>query len=218
MRRLAVSTFVSLDGVMQAPGGPHEDPTGGFTYGGWTVTFWDDVMGDAMAKAFQRPYDLVLGRNTYEIFAAHWPYVTDDPIADRLNSMTKYVASRTLSEVTWDGAELLKGDAAEAVSVLKQRDGPDLQVQGSSSLLQTLLEHDLVDEFTVWTFPVLLGIGKRLFGDGTRSGDLRLVGSQTSTTGVVIATYERAGDIPLGDFQLTEPTAAELERRKNLTG
>jgi dihydrofolate reductase len=218
MRRLAVSTFISLDGVMQAPGGPHEDPTGGFTYGGWTVTFWDDVMGEVMAKDFQKRYDLLLGRKTYEIFAAHWPYVAGDAIADQLNAMTKYVATRTLTEVTWDGAILLKGDAAEAVSALKQQEGPDLQVQGSSDLLQTLLQHDLVDEFTVWTFPVLLGRGKRLFGAGTGPGDLRLVDCQTSTTGVVMATYERAGDIPLGDFQLAEPTEAELERRKNLAG
>lgn len=216
MRKLTVNTFVSLDGVMQGPGGPEEDPTGGFTHGGWNVTFWDDVMGQAMGKVFQEPYELLLGRKTYEIFAAHWPHLTGDPVADALNSMTKYVASRTLREVTWSGSVLLQGDAGKAVAALKNQDGPDLQVQGSSQLIQTLLEHDLVDEFGVWTFPVLLGRGKRLFGDGTQPGGLRLVDSQASTTGVMIARYERAGDVPVGSFQLAEPTEAEVRRRESL--
>lgn len=221
MRKLSVNTFVSLDGVMQAPGAPHEDPTGGFPHGGWNATFWDDLMNQAMAKEFEKPYELLLGRRTYEIFAAHWPYVTGDPIADALNTMTKYVASRTLKEVTWRGAVLLDsetGDAGDAVAALKRQEGPDLQVQGSSLLLQALLARDLVDEFTVWTFPVLLGSGKRLFGAGTVAGGLRLAGSVTSTTGVVIARYERAGDVPLGSFALAEPTGAELRRRESLTG
>jgi dihydrofolate reductase len=218
MRKLSVNTFVSLDGVMQAPGGPQEDPTGHFAYGGWNVTFWDDVMGQTMAKAVDKPYELLLGRKTYEIFAAHWPYVADDPIADWLNTMTKYVASRTLDEVTWNGSQLLTGDAGDAVATLKQQDGPDLQVHGSGALLQTLLRHDLVDEFTVWTFPVLLGSGKRLFGPGTLPGGLRLVECATSTTGVVIAKYERAGDVPLGSFVPAEPSEAELRRRENLVG
>jgi dihydrofolate reductase len=213
MRRLAVNTFISLDGVMQAPGGPHEDPTGGFALGGWTVPFWDEVMGEAMTAAFSTPYDLLLGRRTYEIFAAHWPHITDDPVADRLNAMTKYVASRTLDQVSWQGSVLLAGDAGDAVAALKADDGPDLQVQGSSDLLQTLLARDLVDEVSVWTFPVLLGAGKRLFGDGTRPAGLRLVSSRTSTTGVVISTYERAGDVPRGSFQLPEPSEAEAQRR-----
>jgi dihydrofolate reductase len=215
MRRLSVTTFISLDGVMQAPGGPQEDPTGRFTHGGWNVTFWDDVMGRVMGEAFAKPYELLLGRRTYEIFAAHWPYVSD-PTADRLNTMTKYVASRTLHEVTWNGATLLQGEAGEAVAALKREDGPDLQVHGSSVLIQTLLERDLVDEFTVWTFPLLLGRGKRLFGAGTFPAGLRLVGSETSTTGVVIAEYERAGDVPIGSFQLDDPTEAEVRRRASL--
>ena len=218
MRKLAVTTFVSLDGVMQAPGGPQEDPTGQFTKGGWNVPFWDDVMARLMGEAFEKPYDLLLGRRTYEIFAAHWPYVGNDPIAERLNTMTKYVASRTLDTVSWSGARLLEGEAGDAVAALKRQAGPDLQVQGSSVLLQTLLGRDLVDEFTVWTFPVLLGTGKRLFGAGTVPGGLRLVGSETSTTGVVIATYERAGDVPLGSFQLDEPGEAEVRRRASLMG
>jgi dihydrofolate reductase len=216
MRKLSVNTFISLDGVMQAPGGPREDPTGEFTQGGWNVTFWDDVMGRFIGEAFAKPYELLLGRKTYEIFAAHWPYVSGDPAAERLNSMTKYVASRTLHEVTWNGARLLRGEAGEAVAALKREDGPDLQVHGSSGLLQTLLQRDLVDEFTVWTFPVLLGRGKRLFGAGTLPAGLRLLGSETSTTGVVIATYERAGDVPTGSFQLDDPTEAEVRRRASL--
>lgn len=216
MRTLTVNTFISLDGVMQAPGGPQEDPTGHFAYGGWTVTFWDDVMGRVMAEEFEQPYALLLGRKTYEIFAAHWPYISDDPVADRLNSMTKYVASRTLDDVTWNGATLLRGDAGDAVAELKRQDGADLQVQGSSGLLQTLLRRDLVDRFNIWTFPVLLGHGKRLFGDGTTPAGLRLAQCETSTTGVVIARYERAGEVPLGSFAPDEPSQAELRRRERL--
>jgi dihydrofolate reductase len=160
MRTPSVNTFRSLDGVMQGPGGPQEDPTGGVTHGGWNVTFWDDVMGSAIARAFAEPYDLLLGRRTYEIFAAHWPYVTDDPIADALNAMTKYVASRTLQQLSWQNSVLLSGDAGTAVTALEEQDGRDLMVQGSSDLLQTLLAEDLVDRFSVWTFPVLLGRGK----------------------------------------------------------
>jgi dihydrofolate reductase len=216
MRRLSVNAFVSLDGVMQAPGGPEEDPTGDFTLGGWNVPFWDEVMGQVMSGAFATPYDLLLGRRTYEIFAAHWPHVTDDPVGDALNRMTKYVASRTLEQVTWQGSVLLRGDAGDAVAALKTEDGPDLQVQGSAGLLQTLLARDLVDELSIWTFPVLLGSGKRLFGDGTRPAGLRLLSNQTSTTGVVISTYELAGDVPRGSFQLAEPSEAEVQRRASL--
>jgi dihydrofolate reductase len=216
MRRLSISTFVSLDGVMQGPGGPTEDPTGHFTLGGWNVTFWDEVMGEAMTEGFGPPFDLLLGRKTYEIFAAHWPYVGDDPVADRLNSVTKYVASRTLDEVTWNASRLLEGDAGTAVAKLKQEDGPPLLVQGSSELIQTLLRHDLVDEFRVWTFPVILGKGKRLFGEGGPPAGLRLTDSRTSTTGVIIATYERAGEVPLGSFLPEVPSDAELRRRSGL--
>ena len=213
MRTLSVNTFVSLDGVMQGPGGPEEDRTGGFSHGGWNVTFWDDVMGAAIGRIFAEPHDLLLGRRTYEIFAAHWPFVHDDPVADGLNAATKYVASRTLGQLSWQNSVLLTGDAGTAVAALKEQDGPDLMVQGSSDLLQTLLARDLVDTFTIWTFPVLLGRGKRLFGVGTVPGGLRLVDGQTSTTGVVIATYERAGEVPVGSFQLEEATEAELQRR-----
>jgi dihydrofolate reductase len=217
MRKLHVTTFVSLDGVMQAPGGPEEDPTNEFTLGGWNVTYWDDVMGEAMSSIMSQRDEMLLGRKTYEIFAAHWPYITNDPIADSLNGMKKYVASRTLSEVTWSGASLLPGDAGDSVAALKRTSGPDLVVHGSGDLVQTLLRHDLVDVFHVWTFPLLLGRGKRLFGEGTMPGGLTLTDNRVSKTGVVIGTYERAGQVPLGSFQLAEPTEAERRRRANLT-
>ena len=189
MRRLVVSAFVTLDGVMQAPGGPHEDPTGGFAHGGWSVGYWDDVMATAMTEAFSQPFELVLGRRTYEIFAAHWPHVggkerderggtasdVDDPVGATLNTARKHVASRTLDTLGWENSTLLEGDAAEAVARLKAEEGPDLLVNGSSGLVQTLLGHDLVDELRVWTFPVVVGPGKRLFGSGTRPGGLELV-------------------------------------------
>jgi dihydrofolate reductase len=215
MRKLVTSTFVTLDGVMQAPGGPEEDPTGGFTHGGWSFNYWDDRMGGVMDEAMKPPYDLLLGRKTYEIFAAHWPHVTGDPAADSLNTAHKYVASRTLDRAGWGPSTLIR-DVPEEVARLKERDGAEIQVHGSGDLIQTLLEHDLVDEFRVWTFPVLLGKGKRLFGGGTTPGNLKLVASTVSTTGVVMATYERAGAISYGSFALEEPTPAEVERRERL--
>ena len=218
MRRLTINTFLTLDGVMQAPGGPEEDPAGGFTHGGWSVNYWDGVMGEVMGEAFTRPFDLLLGRKTYEIFAAHWPHATDEPGAEQLNSATKYVASRTLEAVEWENSILLEGDAAEAVAQLREQDGPEIQVHGSSNLIQTLLEHHLVDEYRLWTFPVVLGTGKRLFADGAIPRGLKLVDSKVSTTGVVIATYERGGEVEYGSFALEEPTEAEIERRQRLDG
>lgn len=216
MRKLVVSTFLTLDGVMQAPGGPEEDPTGGFTHGGWSVNYWDDVMGQQMAEAMSRPFDLLLGRKTYEIFAAHWPHVTDDPMAETLNSATKYVASRTLDEVEWSRSTLIKDDVAEHVARLKNEEGPEIQVHGSWNLIQTLLKHDLVDEYRLWILPLVLGSGKRIFEDGTIAAGLKLVDSRTSSTGVLIARYERAGKPEYGSFALDEPTDAEVERRRRL--
>jgi dihydrofolate reductase len=216
MRTLVVSTFLTLDGVMQAPGGPEEDPTGGFTHGGWSVNYWDDLMGQAMGEAMGRPFDLLLGRKTYEIFAAHWPHATDEPGAEVLNSATKYVASRTLDAVDWQNSILLEGEVAEAVARLKEEEGPEIQVHGSGRLIQTLLEHDLVDEYRLWIFPVVLGTGKRLFADGAIPRGLKLVDSKTSTTGVLVATYERGGEVEYGSFALEEPTEAELQQRQRL--
>jgi dihydrofolate reductase len=216
MRTLVVSTFLTLDGVMQAPGGPEEDPTGGFTHGGWSVNYWDDLMGQAMGEAMTPPFDLLLGRKTYEIFAAHWPHATDEPGAEVLNSATKYVASRTLDAVDWQNSILLEGEVAEAVARLKEEEGPEIQVHGSGRLIQTLLEHDLVDEYRLWIFPVVLGTGKRLFADGAIPRGLKLVDSKTSTTGVLVATYERGGEVEYGSFALEEPTEAELQQRQRL--
>ena len=193
MRKLVTSTFVTLDGLMQAPGGPQEDPSGGFRYGGWSVNYWDDAMGAAMGEGMSVPFDLLLGRRTYEIFAAHWPYSTE-PIADVLNSARKYVASSTLKAADWNNSVLLSGDVPRQVAELKQQDGPEIQVHGSSGLIQTLLRHDLVDEFRVWTFPLVLGGGKRLFGDGSDKLRLRLADSKTVGDGITILTYERDRD------------------------
>ncbi len=213
MRKLAVNTFISLDGVMQAPGGPHEDPTGGFTKGGWAVNYFDEEMMDRISGA--GPYELLLGRGTYEIFAAHWPY-DEGPIADHLNSTRKHVASTTLDRVEWSNSILISGDVAEYVEALKREDGPEIQVHGSPGLIQTLLEHDLIDEFRMWIFPVALGTGKRLFGDGTIPVALKLVDSSVSKTGVTINTYTRAGEIKIGEMDFEEPTDAEVERRQRL--
>jgi dihydrofolate reductase len=213
MRTLAVTTFVSLDGVMQAPGGPHEDPTSGFTTGGWAVSYFDEEMMDRISGA--DPYELLLGRGTYEIFAAHWPY-DEGRIADHLNSTRKHVASATLDRVEWNNSTLISGDVAEYVEALKREEGPEIQVHGSPGLIQTLLEHDLIDEFRMWIFPVALGTGKRLFGDGTIPVAVRLVDSSVSKTGVTINTYARAGEIQIGEMDFEEPTEAELERRQRL--
>jgi dihydrofolate reductase len=213
VRRLVVNTMMSLDGVMQAPGGPDEDPTGGFTHGGWAANYFDEEMMRRVAES--APYELLLGRGTYEIFAAHWPY-DEGPIADHLNSTRKHVASTTLQRVEWNNSTLITGDVAEYVANLKGQDGPEIQVHGSPGLMQTLLEHDLIDEYRMWIFPLTIGTGKRAFGDGTIPAALKLVDSKVSSTGVTINTYVRAGEIEPGSFEFDEPTEAEIERRKKL--
>jgi dihydrofolate reductase len=200
MRKLIVSTFLSLDGVMQGPGGPGEDDSGGFTQGGWSVNYWDERMGELMGEAMSSPFDLVLGRKTYDIFAAYWPHASDEDGAKPLNDATKYVASRSRPTLTWSESVLIEGDVADGIAALKQTDGPELQVHGSGDLIQTLLRHDLVDLYRLWIFPVVIGSGKRLFADGTIPAGLKLVDSTVSTTGVVIATYEPAGAIVTGTF------------------
>ena len=218
MRKIIVATFTSLDGVMQAPGGPREDPTGGFALGGWTAPHFDAALGASMGEIFGRPFDLLLGRKTYDIFAAHWPYVSDpnDPIAGLFNRVTKYVASRSSPKLSWQNSRWLGEDIVASLKTLKGEDGPDLLVQGSGDLLQTLWNNGLVDEFSVLIFPVVLGKGKRLFGDGTIPVGLKLVKSQAYPTGVIVAHYAPAGEVRTGDFQLAEPSEAELERRRNL--
>ena len=215
MRKLVAVTQMTLDGVIQAPGGPEEDPTGGFEIGGWSFGYFDDVLMEQAGEAMARPFDLVLGRRTYEIFAAHWPF-DEGPIADRMNGATKYVASRTLGSVDWANSRLLEGDVETAVPKLKEEDGPELQVYGSSELLQTLLANDLVDELRLWIFPVVTGSGKRLFGEGAKPGGLKLTSTSTSTSGVIIATYEPAGEIKKGSLAFEEPSQAEIPRREAL--
>ena len=202
MRKLIVSTFLTLDGVMQAPGGPGEDDSDGFAHGGWSVSYWDDLMGEVMGAAMSVPFDLVLGRRTYDIFAAHWPHASDADGAKPLNDATKYVASRSRPTLEWRNSVLIEGDVAEGVAALKQQDGPELQVHGSGNLVQTLLRHDLVDQYRLWIFPLVLGSGKRLFSEGTIPSGLRLVDSRVSTTGVFIGTYEPAGEVVTGSFAL----------------
>jgi dihydrofolate reductase len=213
MRKLAVNTFMSLDGVMQSPGGPDEDPTGGFTLGGWGAPYFDEEMMQRVAES--APYELLLGRGTYEIFAAHWPY-DEGPIADQLNSTRKHVASTTLKEVDWNNSTLIQGNVAEYVAELKSLNGPEIQVHGSPGLVQTLLEHDLIDEYRMWIFPLVIGTGKRFFGDGAIPVGLKLVDTKVFKTGVTVNTYERAGEVNPGSFEFDEPTQAELERREHL--
>jgi dihydrofolate reductase len=200
MRRLITSTFLTLDGVMQAPGGPEEDDSGGFAYGGWSVNYWDELMGQVMGEAMSVPFDLLLGRRTYDIFAAYWPAAPDEAGAKPLNDATKYVASRSHPTLGWGPSVLIEGDAAKGVATLKEGDGPELQVHGSGNLIQTLLRHNLVDEYRLWVFPLVIGSGKRLFSDGTVPAGLKVVDTRISTTGVTIGTYEPAGEIVTGSF------------------
>lgn len=200
MRKLLVTTFLTLDGVMQAPGGPGEDEEGGFKHGGWSVNYWDDTMGEVMGETMGKPFDLVLGRKTYEIFAGFWPNASEEEGAKPLNEATKYVASRTLTSLEWQNSQLIEGDVAEGIAALKQDDGPELQVHGSGNLIQTLLKHNLVDEFQLLVFPVVIGEGKRLFGDGTIPSGLKLVDHKVASTGVMIGRYVPAGEIQLGSF------------------
>jgi dihydrofolate reductase len=217
MRKIISNTFVTLDGIMQAPGGPEEDTTGNFKYGGWSVSLWDDIMMQTMGEAMQAPYDLLLGRITYEIFAAHWPFVQNDPMADKLNNARKYVVSTKLQTADWHNSMLVRGDVVEEIKKIKQEEGPEIQVHGSSNLIQTLLKHNLIDELRLWIFPVVIGNGKRLFGEGAVPANLRLIEHKTSTTGVIMAYYQPAGELKTGSFALEEPSQIEMERRKELS-
>ena len=200
MRELMVTTFLTVDGVMQAPGGPGEDDSGGFAHGGWSVNYWDDKMAQVMDEVVNTPFDLLLGRTTYDIFSAYWPHASEEAGAKPFNDATKYVVSREHPALEWSGSVLIEGDAAEGIAALKQGDGPELQVHGSGNLIQTLLRHNLVDRYRLWVFPLVLGSGKRLFSDGTIPSGLRLVDSTVSTTGVLIGTYEPAGEVITGSF------------------
>ena len=198
MRKIIVLTFVTIDGVMQAPGGPEEDTSGGFTYGGWTIPYFDEFLGEVMGEQMGRPFDLLLGRKTFEVFASYWPDHEDEGAG--INAATKYVASHTLTAHDWQKTVFLNDDVVNKIKALKAGDGPDLQVHGSGDFIQTLLQHDLVDELWLKIFPIVLGTGKRLFAGGTIPAAFTLTGSQVSPAGVIIASYERAGDVETGSF------------------
>jgi dihydrofolate reductase len=217
MRKIITAAFLSIDGVMQAPGGPDEDPTGGFEHGGWVVPYADDsALAEALSGLFGQPYDLLLGRKTYDIFAAHWPYNEDGPdaeIAKAFNKCTKYVATTSREPLTWAHSVALRGNVVAEIEKLKRGDGPALVTQGSSVLIQTLLAHDLIDELMTLTFPITLGRGKRLFGEGTKAARFELAGGKIGSKGVVTASFVRDGTVETGTFPDYEPSAAELARR-----
>jgi dihydrofolate reductase len=202
--RLTLTTFLTLDGVMQGPGGPEEDPSGGFDQGGWLVPYADEDMGRFMDETFAAADAFLLGRRTYEIFAAFWPQVTDeaDPVATKLNKLPKYVASTTLDALGWEGSTLLRGDVAEEVAKLKRQPGNELQVHGSGQLAQTLIEHQLIDEYRLLIYPVVLGTGKRLFRDGVTPAALRLIHTRSTGSGIAVHVYEPAGKPTYGSFAL----------------
>jgi dihydrofolate reductase len=214
MRKVIAGVFITLDGVMQAPGGPDEDPTGGFTHGGWVFDYWDEAAGEAMSALFEAPFDLLLGRRTYEIFAAYWPYQEGSPIGEKFNAATKFVATSSAEPLAWVSSVALRGDVPAQVAALQRQDGPDLLIQGSSVLIQSLLAHRLIDEFHLKIFPLVLGTGKRLFGDGTVPAALTLVDSKTSTTGVIMSRYVPEGPVHTGSFATQPPSEAELARRE----
>jgi dihydrofolate reductase len=200
MSKLIVTTFLTLDGVMQAPGRPGEDDSGGFAQGGWAVNQWDEQMSQIMTEWTSKPFAMVLGRKTYDIMAAFWPHAPEEAGAKTWNDATKYVVSWSRPTLEWSNSVLIQGDAGEGIAELKKEDGPELQVHGSGNLIQTLMRHNLVDQYRLWVFPVVIGSGKRLFSDGTIPSALKLVDSKVSTTGVVIGTYEPAGKIVTGSF------------------
>lgn len=211
MRKLTGAIFISLDGVIQAPGGPEEDPTGDFRLGGWVQPYWGDSPFDDIIMG---EYDLLLGKRTYDIFSAYWPYNQDNPIGERFQRINKYVLTHSDEPLEWDNSQRLSGDTADAVAELKQSEGRDLLIQGSSTLYVPLLAAGLIDRLVVLTFPVILGRGKRIFDGSQQPGALKLGGHYVSDTGVVIAIYEPAGEVRTGSFVTKEPSEAELERRE----
>ena len=216
MRRIIGAVFVSLDGVIQAPGGPEEDPTGGFELGGWLTGFFDEAIGERVDRLFTPPFDLLLGRRTYDIFAAHWPYHADEPggIGEHFDRASKYVMTRSEAPLDWKGSHRLGG--IDAVARLKRGEGPDLVIQGSGTLYPQLLGAGLIDRLVLMIFPAVLGSGKRLFGEGTAPGAMRLVEHRVTPGGNIIAEYEPAGPLEPGSFATKPPSAAELDRRRRI--
>jgi dihydrofolate reductase len=218
MKKIIVSTFVTMDGVLQAPGGPYEDPGNNFKWGGWSVHYWDDLMNQTMGESMSQPFDLLLGRRTYEIFAAYWPYQKGDPTAEKFNSIQKYVVAGHPVELSWQNSTLLTGDVPAELKKLKEQDGPDLFVNGSGKLVQTLLQNNLVDVLHTWVFPVTIGTGKKLFAEGTQPAQWKLTDVRIASTGVIMASYLPDGAIQLGSFVPDEVSSQEIERRKKLVG
>jgi dihydrofolate reductase len=215
MRKLTGAVFVSLDGVMQAPGAPEEDPTSDFRYGGWAHPFWDESMHSSpFENVIGAEYDLLLGKRTYDIFSAYWPYNQDNPIGEKFQRINKYVLTHSDDPLRWDNSHRLSGNTAEAVAALKRSEGRDLLIQGSSTLYAPLLAAGLIDQLVLMTFPVVLGGGKRIFDGSQVPGALKLVDHFVSNKGVVFAIYEPAGDVQTGSFATKEPSEAELERRE----
>jgi len=215
MRKLTGAVFQSLDGVMQAPGGPNEDPSGGFKFGGWSFAFWDETLEQPFGKIIQAEYDLLLGKRTYDIFSAFWPYNQDNPIGEKFQRINKYVLTHSDEPLTWENSHKLGGEtAADAVARLKESDGRDLLIQGSSTLYVPLLAAGLIDQLVLMTFPVLLGEGKRIFDGSESPGALKLVESFVSDNGVVFAAYEPGGEVPTGTFETKPPSEAEIARRE----
>lgn len=201
MRRIISTTFLTMDGVYQAPGGPEEDLSGGFAHGGWSFGYWDDVADKTLHAFMSEPFELLLGRRTYDIFAAFWPTTDKDlDVAKPFNETRKYVVSRSPRELSWQNSTLVTGDVAAQLRQLKAADAPDLWVHGSGNLIQSLLLHGLLDRMHIWTFPVTVGSGKRFFGEDTPAAGWKVVESKVATTGVVIATYEPDGEIKKGSF------------------
>jgi dihydrofolate reductase len=213
MRKLTAAVFISLDGVMQAPGGPEEDPASGFRLGGWVHPLWSESPFDDVITG---EYDLLLGKETYDIFAAYWPYNQDNPIGEKFQRIDKYVLTHSDERLEWANSHRLSGDTAEAVAELKRSEGRDLLIQGSSTLYPPLLSARLIDRLILMTFPVVLGQGKRIFDGSEKAGALKLVDHSVSSTGVVFAAYEPAGDVRTGSFATKEPSEAELKRREKL--
>ena len=214
MRKLTGAVFQSLDGVMQAPGGHEEDPSSGFRFGGWVQPYWDEDMGP-FEKMIDAEYDLLLGKRTYDIFAAYWPYNQDNPIGAKFQRINKYVLTHSDEPLTWQNSHRISGDTAEAVAELKRSEGRDLLIQGSSTLYPPLLSARQIDRLVLMTFPVLLGEGKRIFSGSEKPGALKLVDHFVTNTGVVLTSYEPAGEVKTGTFETKEPSEAELERREN---
>jgi len=213
MRKIIVATYMTMDGVLQAPGGPEEDPTNGFKWGGWSFHYWDELMNNKLTQIMSAPHDLLLGRRTYEIFSAYWPY-KNDAIGETFNRNNKYVVATTPIDTSWKGTVLINKDVVNELKKLKQQDGPDLFVWGSSRLIQTLLSNNLIDVLHVWTFPITLGKGKKLFEEGTQAQQWKLTESAVSTTGVLMGSYVPDGEVKHGSFVTEEPSEVELARRE----